>query len=69
MDMTGADPNDEEHVQAAQRNRAVGMKEVARQHGLCLSPQELPPGTAAALRRGRDPQPSQHPPHRGGPTR
>jgi hypothetical protein len=62
--MTGADLDQEEHVQTAHGHRAVDMEEVARQHRRGLGTQELPPGRAAALRRGRDPQPPQYPPHR-----
>jgi len=50
MDVAGADLDDEEHVQAAQRHLAVDMEEVAHQHGLCLGAQELPPGIVAASR-------------------
>ena len=64
--MTGANLDHEEHVQAAQGDRAVHVKEVARQYRGRLRPQELPPGRSAALRRGRDPQPFEHPPNRRG---
>ena len=43
------------------------MEEIARQHRRGLGAQELPPRGPGALRRGRYPQPLQHPPHRGGP--
>jgi len=49
------------------RVTAVDVEEVARQHRGGLRSQELPPGRAAAPRRGRDPQAPQHPPHRGCP--
>ena len=41
-------------------------KKIACQHRGHLRAQELPPRRAAALRRGRDPQPFQDPPHRRG---
>src|SRR5215468_171324 len=66
MHMAGADLEDEEHVYAAQGDRAVDMEEVARQHGRALSAQELPPSGVVALRRGRYPQAFEHPPHRRG---
>ena len=57
-----------EYVQAPQGHRAVGVEEKsARQHRRGMRVQELPPRGAAALRRGRNPQPSQNPPHRGMP--
>jgi hypothetical protein len=65
-DMTDADLDHEEHVDAAQGDSAVDMEKVARRHRGGLGPQELPPGGAAALGRGRYAQPFQDPPHRGG---
>jgi transposase len=53
-------PFDRVHVTA-------GMEEVASQHRRGLAAKELPPGRAIALRRGRYPQPPQHPPHRRSP--
>jgi hypothetical protein len=67
MDMAGADLDHEEHVDPAQGHRTVDMEEIAGQHRGRLRAQELPPRRAAALRRGRDPQPFQDPPHRRGP--
>ena len=60
------DLDHEEHVDPAQGHRAVDVEEIARQHRGSLRAQELPPRRAAALRRGRDPQPFQDPPHRRG---
>jgi hypothetical protein len=51
MHMAGTEFEHEEHVDAAQGDRAVDMKEIARQH----------------RGGGRDPQPLQHPPHCGRP--
>jgi hypothetical protein len=56
MHMAGAHLHHEEHVDPAQGDRAVDMKET-RQHRDGLGAQKLPPRRAAALRRGRDPQP------------
>jgi len=67
MDMAGAGLDNDEHVDPAQGHRAAGMEEIARQHRGRVRAQELPPRRAAALRRGRNPQPSQDPPHREGP--
>ena len=63
-DMPTAQFDHEEHVDAAQGDCAVDVEEVARQHRGGPGAQELPPGGVVALRRGRDPQPLQHPPHR-----
>jgi hypothetical protein len=43
MNMTGADLEHEEYVQAAQGHRAVHREEVARQYRRGLGSQELPP--------------------------
>ena len=66
MHMASADLEDEEHLHAAQSDRAVDVEEVAREHGRGLGAQELLPRGAAALRRRRNPQPFQHPAHRAG---
>lgn len=66
MDVAGAHLDDEEHIDVVQGDRAVDMEEITRQHGGRPRAQELPPGAAAARRRGRDPQPFQHAPYRGG---
>jgi hypothetical protein len=50
-------------------HRAAGREQTACQHRERRRAQELPPRRAAALRRGRDPQPFQDPPHRRGPAR
>jgi hypothetical protein len=52
-------------VLAAQGDRAVNVEEVTCQQRGRLRVQELPPGGAAALRRGRDPQTLQYAPHCG----
>jgi tetratricopeptide (TPR) repeat protein len=64
--MAGAHLYDEEHVQAAQGDRTIDMEEIAREHCDGLGAQEPPPCRPGALRRRRDPQPSEDPPHRGG---
>jgi hypothetical protein len=66
MHTAGAHFHHEEHADPAQGDRAVDMEEIAHQLRDGLSARELPPGRAAALRRGRDPQPLQDPPHRRG---
>ncbi|SFR29179.1 hypothetical protein SAMN04488564_117103 [Lentzea waywayandensis] len=43
VDVAGADLHHEEHVHPLQRDGAVDMEEVARQHGLRLSTQKPPP--------------------------
>ena len=52
MHMASADLEDEDHVPAAQGERAVDGEEVARDHGRGLGAQELLPGGAAALQAG-----------------
>ena len=65
--MAGAHLQHEEHIDAAQRDRAVNVEEIAGQYRGGLRAQEPPPGRVIALRRGRDPQALQDPPHRGRP--
>jgi len=67
VDMTSADLDHEEHVQPTQGDRAVDVEEIACQHGRGLRAQELPSGGPGPLRRGRYPQPFQHPSNCGGP--
>jgi hypothetical protein len=62
--MAGTDLDNEEHVQALQRDRAVDVEEVTGQHRDGLGAQELPPGRTGTLGSGRDPQPLQDTPHR-----
>ncbi|MGC5023023.1 hypothetical protein [Micromonospora sp. DT47] len=55
--VAGADLEDEEHVQALQRERAVHMEEVAGEHRGSLRAQESPPcGAVTAYRRWWYPQ-------------
>jgi hypothetical protein len=67
MDVAAADLDHEEHIDPTQGHRAVDMEEITRQHRRRLGAQELPPRRAVTLRRGRDPQPPQHPPDRRSP--
>jgi hypothetical protein len=67
MHMAGAHLQYEEHIDAAQRDRAVNVEEVAGQHRGGLRAQEPLPCRVIALRRGRDPQALQDRPHRGRP--
>jgi hypothetical protein len=62
-----ADLEHEQHVDASQRERAVDMEEVDREHAGRLRPQELPPtGIGAPRRRWRDSVALQDPPDRRG---
>ena len=65
--MAGGHLQYEEHIDAAQRDRAVNVEEVAGQHRGGLRAQEPLPCRVIALRRGRDPQALQDRPHRGRP--
>jgi hypothetical protein len=65
--MAGAHLDHEEHIEAAQGNRAVDMEEIAHQHRGGLRLQELSPGGPGAPGCGWDPQPFQDAPHRGRP--
>jgi len=67
MNVAGADFDDEQAVQALQRQRAVHVEEIGGEHGRGLSVQELPPcRVGLPLRRGRDLQCSEDPADRGG---
>src|SRR5258708_6648069 len=62
----GADFDDEQAVQALQRQRAVDMEETGGEHGRRLGVQELPPGrVGVTLRRGRNTQCPENPADRG----
>ena len=53
MNVAGADFDDEQAVQALQRQRAVDMEEIGGEHRRRLGVQELPPGRAGVtFRRG-----------------
>ena len=60
----GAMLDEYQHVYALQQH-TVHVQEIGCDDPGGLGAQELPPGRAIALRRGRDLQPLQHPPHRG----
>ena len=54
MNVAGADFDDEQAVQALQRQRAVDVEEIGGEHGRRLGVQELPPGRVGVpFRRGR----------------
>jgi hypothetical protein len=57
VNVAGADLDDEQAVQALQRDRAVNVEEVRGEHGRGLGVQELPPAHVGVAFRGRrDPQ-------------
>ena len=61
------DLDDEQAVQALQRQRAVDMEEIGGEHARRLSAQELPPGRVGLpFRRGRDLQGLEDPADGGG---
>jgi hypothetical protein len=51
VDVSGSDLHDEEHVQPAERDRAVDVEEVAAQGGGGLGAQESSPGRVVAADR------------------
>lgn len=55
MDAAAAELDEEEEVEALQRDRLNGEK-VDREHALRLLPQERPPGQARTLFGGTDPR-------------